>query len=108
MKVETIKDLSPQRTERIMRRSAIDVGDVYADVARIVNDIRCNGDAANIKQHCHLKANSSLDDLKVSDKEIEEALATVSPQLIANLKTAAANIRAFHLAQLEKPQVKQC
>lgn len=87
-----------------MRRSAVDVGDVYGVVAEIVDDIRKNGDDANIKQHSALKEGARLSDLKVTQEEIDEAFTLVDASLVRHLELAAANIRAFHTAQLEKTQ----
>ncbi len=104
MKVEKIKSLSEERRRQIMRRSAVDVSDVYGAVRAIIDDVRARGDAANLAQHCQKPGRGALKKLEVSAAEVKEALAALGKPLLKNLETAAANIRAFHAAQLEKPQ----
>jgi histidinol dehydrogenase len=87
-----------------LSRSALDVGDVYSQVAAIVENVRLQGDAANLAQHASLRPGAGIEDFKVSPEEIETALARVEGKIIAHLKAAASNIRRFHAAQLEKPQ----
>ena len=72
---------------------------VEESVAGIIADVRANGDKALFsytEKFDHVKLTS----LKVSEEEIEEALALVEPEFIRILERAAANIRKFHSAQV--------
>jgi histidinol dehydrogenase len=104
MQVELLSELSAERLDFLFSRSALDVSDVYQEAAAIVADVRARGDAANLSQHAPLRPGAGSEDLKVSAAEIDAALALVNQKIIKSLALAAENIRAFHAAQLEKPQ----
>lgn len=72
--------------------------DVAAVVADIIADVRQNGDEA-VKRYCEKFDGAKLDTLRVSQEEIDEAVAAVEPEFLAVLKKAAANIRKFHACQ---------
>ena len=72
---------------------------VEAVVAEIIADVRKNGDQA-LLAYCEKFDKCKLDALQVSQTEIEEAFASVSPEFIEILKKAAANIRKFHEKQV--------
>ncbi len=72
--------------------------DVAATVAAIIEDVKANGDKA-VKAYCEKFDGAKLDDLRVSQAEIDEAVAAVEPEFLAVLKKAAENIRKFHTCQ---------
>ena len=72
--------------------------DVAAVVADIIADVRQNGDEA-VKRYCEKFDGAKLDSLRVTEAEIDEAVAAVEPEFLAVLKKAAANIRKFHACQ---------
>lgn len=67
-------------------------------VADIIADVKANGDKA-IKAYCEKFDRAKLDSLEMSRGERDEAIKKVSPQLIAVMEKAAANIRAYHEKQ---------
>ena len=71
---------------------------VEAIVAEIIENVRQNGDKA-LYEYCEKFDKAKLDCLLVSVKEIDEAVSEVEPKFLEILKTAAANIRAFHQNQ---------
>ncbi len=73
--------------------------DVAGIVADIIDNVRSRGDAA-LYEYCEKFDKAKLTCLQVSPEEIEEALGLVEPRFIEILKTAAANIRAFHEKQV--------
>ena len=73
--------------------------DVAGIVTDIIENVRARGDAA-LYEYCEKFDKAQLDSLQVSPEEIEEALGLVEPRFIEILKTAAANIRAFHERQV--------
>ncbi|MCA1905588.1 MAG: histidinol dehydrogenase [Desulfarculus sp.] len=101
---QRLDDLTPARRQELLRRSLEDVSDVYERVRGIIDDIRRTGDAANLAEHRRLKPDLTAAELKVNREEIDAAYAQVPAEIVAALKSAAANIRAFHAAQLERPQ----
>ena len=69
--------------------------DVSGTVAAIIADVRAEGDAALFR--CNEKFDGAkLTSLSVTAEEIAAARAAVSPEFLAVLEQAAANIRKFH------------
>lgn len=73
--------------------------DVEKIVSDIIADVKSNGDKA-VLEYCKKFDKANLTDLRVSEEEIEEAVAMVEPDFLRILKDAAANIRAFHEKQV--------
>ena len=86
--------------EEIFARSVPEV-DVAGVVADIIDDVRRNGDAA-LKAYCAKFDRVELDSLEVSAAEFDAAMEAVEPEFIDVLRTAAANIRAFHEKQVRQ------
>lgn len=72
--------------------------DVSATVAEIIAKVRAEGDAA-LKYYTEKFDKASLSSLRVTEEEIDEALAEVDARFIDILERAAENIRAFHSLQ---------
>ncbi|SOC40128.1 histidinol dehydrogenase [Ureibacillus acetophenoni] len=70
-------------------------------VRQVLQDVRENGDKA-IRKYSEMWDGISLDDFRVSQEEINEALANFDPQLKKDLEEAAENIRYYHEAQKRK------
>ena len=68
-------------------------------VTGIIADVRERGDKA-LKEYTAKFDRAVIDDLRVSEDEINEALGKVEPEFIEILKKAAANIRKFHSRQV--------
>ncbi len=96
---------------RIMEYGAVPAGEIFSrvepavNVAGIVTDIldnvRANGDKA-IFAYNEKFDGCKLSTLEVSEAEIQEAFDAVSPEFLDILRTAAANIRAFHSKQVRQ------
>ncbi len=94
---------------RILRYGEVDNSDIFARVestvnvegivADIIRDVRENGDAA-LRAYTERFDKAKLDSLLVSEQEMEEAMAAVSPRFLDILRRAAANIRKFHERQV--------
>lgn len=70
-------------------------------VRRVLEDVRENGDQA-IRKYSQMWDGIWLDDFRVSQEEIDEALTNFDPQLKKDLEEAAGNIRYYHEAQKRK------
>ena len=82
------------------KRSTNHFAEIEARVADIIANVKENKDAALFDysekfDHYHLTA----DNIRVTDSEIEEAVAGVDPEFLRILKKAAENIRRFHEKQ---------
>ena len=73
--------------------------DVAGIVTEIIDNVRGNGDAA-LFEYCEKFDKVKLDSLEVSAEEIDEAFASVDPELIRVMKEAKANIYDFHKRQV--------
>jgi histidinol dehydrogenase len=73
--------------------------DVAKTVSAVLSDVRIKGDAA-VREYTLKFDKVELSDFEVSEEEFERALSCIDPKLLDHLKSAAANIRAFHEAQL--------
>jgi len=91
---------SKEQWPAIIQRPVFDSKPLEATVAAILQDVRTNGDAA-VKKYALQFDKVALEQLKVSDAEIAEALPLVSDNLKAAIKTAKDNITAFHQSQRE-------
>ena len=72
---------------------------VEAIVADIIADVRANGDRAVLDYNLKFDK-AQLETLLVSQKEIDEAFASVEPEFLTILEQAAENIRNFHSRQV--------
>ncbi len=102
LQVESLTDLAPARRQAILSRSQEDVSAVLEVVAPILAALRQDGDAESLRQHRQFKADITAPDLEATPEEIEAAYRVLDPQVLAALKTAAANIEKFHRAQRER------
>jgi histidinol dehydrogenase len=71
---------------------------VMGPVKEIVEAVRERGDVA-LHELTERFDKVELDDIRVTEAEIEEAYSKVSPELVDALRTAEKNIRAFHALQ---------
>ena len=86
-----------------MRRPALAADDrLRREVANILSQVRRDGDAALIRLARQLDG-VEVSDLLVSPGEFKEAESSLRPDDRAAIRAAAANISAFHRAQLPEP-----
>lgn len=95
---------NPPRIEwpKLISRAAESDSDIDASVRATLEYVRTQGDKAvlDLESRYDNIVFTSVEALKVSDKEIAEATATVSPELKAAIAQAYSNIRKFHSAQM--------
>ena len=89
------------KPEEILNRDIRAEADVEATVDAIIADVRARGDAA-LKDYALKFDHAQIDDLRVSQQEIDEAFAAMEPGFLKTLEMAADNIRAFHRQQVHK------
>lgn len=102
LQVEYLEKLAPSRLNHLLNRSREDVNQVLEEVRVILATLRRDGDAESLRWHGRYKADLTVPELEVSVSEIEAAYRSLDPRVLEALKTAAANIEAFHRAQLER------
>lgn len=100
--IEGTKENLKATVQSLGVRGKMDLKPVITVVQDVIDNIRENGDAALLgytEKFDGVKLTS--DQLRVSEKEIEEGIAQVDPELLTVMKKAAANIRKFHEEQKE-------
>ncbi len=87
----------------VLERPAVRTGpDIAADVARIVAEVRRDGDAALLRLAAALDG-ATLTTLQVDSAEAAAAESLLEPAARAAIDAAIANIRRFHAAQAAAP-----
>ncbi|EEY20165.1 histidinol dehydrogenase [Verticillium alfalfae VaMs.102] len=87
---------SAQRTSAGFAASSPEVATL---VSNVISEIRTQGDAA-VRKYSAKFDSWDRPSFKLSQKEIDEAIAQVSPQVISDIKEVQENVRRFALAQL--------
>ena len=93
-----IMDFNTVSADEIFARAVTET-DVSGIVSDIIATVRRDGDAA-LKAYAAKFDGADLDSLLVTQEELDEAFASVSPRFIQILETAADNIRRFHQRQV--------
>lgn len=90
----------PQRSEwdAIVERPHLDVSKLNATVSHVLSEVKAHGDEA-VKRFEEQFDHARLEQLAVTEQEIDEAMTLVSDDLKAAIRLAHHNIHAFHLAQ---------
>lgn len=87
---------------KLLKRSQMELGDIYSQVDEIVKIVKTDKDRALLELSMRFdKVQMSKADLKVSESEIEDAYKKVSKELLEVIRRAKANIEKFHLKQKE-------
>lgn len=100
MLIKRISELSDEETIRLIRRGK-GLSDVMETVMPILDDVKKNGDAA-LRKYTERFDKAKIEEIEVPESDIDSALGSVDDALIGHIKKAAANIRKFHKAQLQK------
>jgi len=79
-----------------------DVSAIFAEMREICMDISKRGDAVTLEHYRKYKEHITPDDLAVTREDIDAAYKALDPEVVKQLRFAAANIEKFHLAQRER------
>ncbi len=96
--MEIIKYPVESEWPTLLARPALDTTSLFGTVQQVLNDIRTRGDEA-VKAYELQFDKVELDALQVSEEEMSEALALVSPELKSAIEVALRNIETFHVSQ---------
>lgn len=98
--MEIIRYPSPAEWQTLsVRALAEEAAEVTEAVSKIMEDVASRGDDA-LRDYELRFTGAAIDRLEVTEAELDEAEASVSSELKEAIATAAANISAFHKAQL--------
>lgn len=98
IKLYNFDELKP---EEILNRDIRAEKNVEDVVDGIIADVRARGDEA-LKDYALKFDGAKIDDLQVTQAEIDEAFANMDPYFLETLREAAANIESFHRQQAHK------
>jgi histidinol dehydrogenase len=84
----------------VIRRPSFDSASLEQTVKNILNEVRENGDEA-VKKFTLQFDKMAIDDLRVSEKEINEAESFLDKNLKQSIVSAKQNIEKFHASQLK-------
>lgn len=98
-----LEDLQP---EQILNRDLRAEQDVEAVVDAIIADVRARGDVA-LKEYALKFDKAQVQDLQVTQAEIDAAFQGMDQYFLETLQMAAKNIEAFHQQQVHKDMVMQ-
>ena len=96
-----IYDFDALSPEQILNRDLRAEKNVEDVVDSIIADVRARGDAA-LKEYALKFDGAEIDNLQVTQEEIDAAFAATDPDFLETLRMAAANIEAFHRQQVHK------
>ena len=99
--MKIIKNPIAQTWSSLCKRATINENSLQETVKTILNDVKLNKDNA-LKKYTQLFDGVSLNSLKVSEKELEEAEKLVSDELKSAIQLAKSNIEKFHTSQKEE------
>lgn len=99
--MNVIKYPSKETWTDLVKRPHLDVSQLNTTVQSVLDDVRQRGDKA-VKSYEEKFDHVTLSSLAVSEVEMEEALTSVSAELLDSLKLAHDNIYKFHFAQKVK------
>ncbi len=89
------------KPEEILNRDIRAEKNVEDVVDGIIADVRARGDDA-LKDYALKFDGAKIDDMQVTQAEIDEAFANMDPYFLETLREAAANIESFHRQQVHK------
>lgn len=91
---------SREKWAELIKRPVMNRDDLTSKVQSILKNVRVNGDEA-VRKYTSEYDGVDIRELLVSESEMLNATATVEPGLMNAIKLAAANIKAFHLKQVQ-------
>ncbi len=102
--MKLIKYPAKENWKEILQRPVFDSSSLQHKVKAVLNDVKQNGNEA-VKKYTAQFDGLILNDFVVTEQEIIEAAALLSPKLKTAIQTAANNIRVFHQKQIAQPEI---
>jgi histidinol dehydrogenase len=99
MLYKKLSELTDEEKNKLIGRGGGDLANVEDTVAAILEDVKHNGDAA-LREYTKKFDGADIEAIEVTKEEIDEAAASIDPELMKHLEFAAGNIRRFHEAQM--------
>jgi histidinol dehydrogenase len=93
-----LSDVTDEEMEKLLCRGG-ELANVGETVSAILKSVMEEGDSA-LRMYTKQFDGADLEDIEVTEEEIDEAFQSIDAELINHLEIAAGNIRTFHTAQL--------
>ena len=107
--IEGTKENLKATVQSLGVRGKMDLKPVITVVQDVIDNVRENGDEALLAYTEKFdKVKLTADRLRVTQKEIDDAIASLDPELLTVMKKAASNIRRFHEEQKEHGFMMDC
>lgn len=88
--------------ENMLKRSPSSYGGYEADVAKILDDVKQNGDKAVFEYTKKFDGfDLNADNIRVTDEEIEDAYNEIGAELLGIIRKSKENVRSYHARQLQ-------
>ncbi|MEY8426223.1 histidinol dehydrogenase [Lachnospiraceae bacterium 46-15] len=98
--IKLTKETKQNLLRDLLKRSPASYGEYEGKVADIVNAVREKGDAAVFEFTERFdKAKLTAESIRVTEDELQEAYAQISPELLEVMQKALRNIRSYHEKQ---------
>lgn len=98
----TLKDLSKEEKQRIMKRAEADIASVAAVVQPIIEDVRQHGDDALREYARKLDKAEIKGSLAAQEEDFARAYKEVDESVINAIRTCAENVRIHHQQQMDR------
>jgi histidinol dehydrogenase len=102
MREYILEELTNPEIMSLVRRSPDDFDDVLSAAREIIDNVSANGDQA-LLAYSRKFDDAQIDNIRVSEQEIQQAEDSVSNEVKLAFGEAAANIEKFHKLQLPTP-----
>ena len=102
--IKTINYKECKSLDDILLRSQFSHDDINEKVKAILEDVKLNGDNA-LKKYAKMFDNAEIDNLEVTQEEIDEAYKNTDEKFKETLKLAYNNIEKFHKKQLRNSYI---
>jgi histidinol dehydrogenase len=96
----------PKRSEwnNLLKRPVMETASLEASVSAVLKEVKENGDEA-VRRFTTIFDKVVIENLEVSENEIEKAISETSSELKEAIQIAATNIQTFHKAQLQEEAI---
>lgn len=96
-----LEKLSQSEIAQLFKRSELDIAELQKVVQPVIQDVLQRGDLALLAYNEKFdKAKMTVEQLKVTDAEFEQASNNLDPEIKKVIEISAANIKKFHQAQM--------
>lgn len=102
--LQKINNPTKEEWKNLIKRPSFSQKNLDETVQQLFSEIKRNGDTA-VKKYTQFFDNAKIENLKVTEKEIQSSISLVPSELKKAIDIAKTNIEKFHRSQIEVKQV---